>query len=603
MVAQEQLDEDKRARRRLALLFVGSIAAMIVVLLVRGEIVHLSRQKVSDGNTIGAIICGPPLLYLAWRIVVKAFRFCQEAVHNDDLAVKRQAIAVGLRLPARATGAYLIVWMIGYPLALVVTRLYTDLRVEEVTSYFTDFIGAIPVAGFPIYAIVERETRPLLRKLYSQTAGMEGREALMPRPFSISARVLLAMGALAMSMVMFTQGKVIAIGLGANIKYTNEGSVLVYQFPVFILVVAIVGAAVTVSLRGSIKELADQLHDAAKGDLRRTGAVTTTDELGALMVDVDRMQAAQAGLIRSANEVAGEVTLSAAHVADGSEQSAVGVGEIAHAMQEVVSGAQVQFDQIHVAQDAAADLDRALESATAEVRRATAISSETRELADVGSSSAQEARAAMESMADRVSEASEAVDRLGSDTADIGSIVETIVMIANQTNLLALNAAIEAARAGEQGRGFAVVAEEVRKLASESSDAAAEIAERIRGIERTVVETVRAVGEGRGEVARSAEVVDVAGTRFAEIAGSLGEIDSHVHAVDSRTREVAEATVAVRAAIAEIQRVTESVAALAQQTSASTQEASASSEEITSSADNLRSMARNLEQQIAVFEV
>ncbi len=597
-------DADARARRKLALLYVGSIVAMIVILLVRGVIVKLSRPSVSDANTIAALIIAPPLIFMAWRLVSKSFRFCQSATHDDDPAVKEAAIGVALRLPKRATIAYLLAWAIGYPLAFIVTVMIVgDLRTEEISSYFTDFIGFIPVAGFPIYAAVEHQTRPILRRLYRQTSGSTTRDAQVPGGFGIPARVLLAMGSVALCVVMFVSGKVIANAFGAGVAYSNEGRLLLYQVPVFALVVAIVGGAVTVSLRGSIAEISERIRAAADGDLRRRGAVTSTDELGTLMLDVDRMLASQGRLIGSSNAVAREVSISAGAVADGSEQSAVGVGEIAHAMQDVVSGAQVQFDQINLARSAAEDLERAIAEASSEVERATAVSTAARELADDGSAGSAEARDAMRAMSERIAGAVDAVDRLGSDTADIGTIVETIVAIADQTNLLALNAAIEAARAGDQGRGFAVVAEEVRKLANESSEAAAEIANLIRSIQRTVTETVNAVGEGREEVEKSARVVEHAGLRFADIAGSLSEIDRHVHGVDARTREVAGAKDDVSAAINEILRVTESVAALAEQTSANTEEASASSEEITSSADTLRSTARSLEQQIAVFRV
>ena len=87
------------------------------------------------------------------------------------------------------------------------------------------------------------------------------------------------------------------------------------------------------------------------------------------------------------------------------------------------------------------------------------------------------------------------VSDLNKKAGDIANAVVTIEQISFQTNILSLNAAVEAATAGEAGKGFAVVAQEVRNLASRSSDAAKEIKDVVTSIQDSVELTNKRFGE------------------------------------------------------------------------------------------------------------
>lgn len=128
------------------------------------------------------------------------------------------------------------------------------------------------------------------------------------------------------------------------------------------------------------------------------------------------------------------------------------------------------------------------------------------------------------SLSTRMSEAVESMSKLTTHSENIGSILDTIVSIAEQTNLLALNAAIEAARAGEQGRGFAVVADEVRTLASRTQESTNEINQMIAALRQDTHTASEAINSGQRDVASCVKQSEALASAMDEIANAILQV-------------------------------------------------------------------------------
>ena len=139
-----------------------------------------------------------------------------------------------------------------------------------------------------------------------------------------------------------------------------------------------------------------------------------------------------------------------------------------------------------------------------------------------------------------------AIDDLARCSKRINAVVGLIDNIAGQTNLLALNATIEAARAGHAGHGFAVVAAEVKRLASQTSQATSEVAALVAGMRQALATTIeanhsveRSISAANGFALSVSAVMDEQNTATANIASTVKAVAKGTRETSSRTGDVA----------------------------------------------------------------
>lgn len=252
----------------------------------------------------------------------------------------------------------------------------------------------------------------------------------------------------------------------------------------------------------SLNEIAD-----SAGDFTKSIDVRSKDEIGKLAESVNRMMSTLRemfiGVAENSRQLAG----------GGQEMAALAMG-----VERTTEGAATNINDVAtVVETMSTDVS---DIATTVHKMSIAIN----EVSEIATRASSVAEKAMEMSND----ASETVDALGTAAVQIGDVTETIRRIADNTNLLALNAMIEANTAGEAGKGFAVVAKEVKELANQSGEAAAEIAANIDGIQHQTEQTVEVI----------IKVKDI----ISEINQSIGAIDN---AINEQTRVAAKTSDAI----------------------------------------------------------
>nr|WP_111415350.1 methyl-accepting chemotaxis protein [Halomonas lactosivorans] len=260
-----------------------------------------------------------------------------------------------------------------------------------------------------------------------------------------------------------------------------------------------------------------------KGDLTQRLKVDSEDEVGQLAAQfnafVERMQ----DTLLQVRENARMVLAGAGDIADGTQELSSRTEQAAANLQET----SASMEEIH-----------------STVSHTAQASEQANGLAVTAAGVAERSNEAMTQMSSKMAAIDESANK-------IGNIIGLIDSIAFQTNILALNASVEAARAGEHGRGFAVVAQEVRNLASRSSDAAKDI----RGL---IDNSVKHTQEGSTIVKGVVE-------RMEELRQSVVQVSDVINEITAGAREQTAGIEQVNTAVAEMDTMTQQNAAMVSQ--------------------------------------
>lgn len=335
-------------------------------------------------------------------------------------------------------------------------------------------------------------------------------------------------------------------GIQSNVQQVIT---LLIAAAIFVSIVAVLIARYlgkSIGLR--VAEVSHRAQLIAEGDVSQPAlAVSGQDELASLTIAINQMNNSLRDIVQGVTEKAEQVEGSMADLSDCNEktlnqvaQQKANIDQMGHEIQEVSVSAN---NTAHLAQQSVSSLTASKQ-----------------ELSQ-GASALEQNRNTMNQLHHTIDNASGLVHDLSKESEAIGRVTEVIEGLAEQTNLLALNAAIEAARAGEQGRGFAVVADEVRLLATRTTESTTEINSIVHAIQSSTTSVVREIEQSQGLAKEGAEHTSDAVSRLESTTNQIEDLNAQMMDLAAAAEQQSSVTQAITDLV---QGVTESVDGVSQ---------------------------------------
>ncbi|MBB3111406.1 methyl-accepting chemotaxis protein [Paenibacillus phyllosphaerae] len=344
----------------------------------------------------------------------------------------------------------------------------------------------------------------------------------------------------------------------------------------------------------NMKRMGAALKALSEGDFTREIEVRSSDEFGKMANYLNDATATLREMLKQTSDIGGTVRTMSGELLSSAEQTSTAAESISHLMDGMTGGMTSQSGEAEKASqmmgEMAAGVRRIAESTSAMTHSAEDVINQTGH----GDKLVQSAIAQMNMVYTSMGASGETMKRLGERSQEIEGFIGLIAQISAQTNILALNASIEAARAGEQGKGFSVVATEIRRLAEQTKDAAAQVQAGIGEIASESKQALQVLSSTVGEVEKGVNDVTESGQLFAAIMTEMRQVLTQSQEVSAAVEQMSAGTDQVAGAVMAVSDIAKHSTGDAMNVAAASEEQLATMQQITASATHLQALIEDL---------